>query len=429
MGTGRRVRAWRESRSVPGSSDRGTHIRPWHRLPAVLVVAALVAAGCSSTVVTHFNKKGPWAGRVITFGAVYSSTGAGNAYGPQSILGAKLAASQINAAGGVQGAKVQVIFRDDGSVPANAAAATGQLITNQHVLALLGPTLSNTAAAAHAVADQDKTVMMATSNVGPGIVGDCAFPCSWIFRDSLGDATAIPANITAYAQSAHPSTAAILYPATGDTLGLDQAQIAQQALPLSHLGLVASVGYPTDGTGLGPSVAQAISGHPDLLFVAGSASADLVGAIQAARQQGFLGQILGGNTFNSSPVANGVGAPGIGAQSAAAWYEGNAFPANTNFVNSYEDAFHQTPDQFAAQAYTGVQLLAAAAGQTPLTFTNVSADRRAFMTALEEVKMQTALGPFSFTPGHDVQQPIWIVQMNGQGGFSLITSELSNPAS
>jgi hypothetical protein len=43
--------------------------------------------------------------------------------------------------------------------------------------------------------------------------------------------------------------------------------------------------------------------------------------------------------------------------------------------------------------------------------------------------MQTALGPFSFTPGHDVQQPIWIVQMNGQGGFSLITSELSNPAS
>jgi branched-chain amino acid transport system substrate-binding protein len=429
MGTGRRVRACRESRSVPGSSDRGTHKRPWHRLSAVLIVAAVVAAGCSSTAVTHFNKKGAWAGRVITFGAVYSSTGAGNAYGPQSILGAKLAASQINAEGGIRGAKVQLIFRDDGSVPANAAAATGELITNDHVLALLGPTLSNTAAAAHAVADQDKTVMMATSNVGPGIVGDCAFPCTWIFRDSLGDATAIPANIASYAQSAHPSTAAILYPATGDTLGLDQGQIAQQALPLSHIGLDASVGYPTDGTSLGPAVAQAISGHPDLLFVAGSASANLIGAIQAARAQGFLGQILGGNTFNSSQVANGVGAPGIGAQSAAAWYEGNAFPSNTKFVNSYEDAFHQTPDQFAAQAYTGMQLLAAAAAQAPLSFTKLTADRRVFMTALEGVKMQTALGPFSFTPGHDVQQPIWIVQMNGQGGFSLITSELSNPAS
>jgi branched-chain amino acid transport system substrate-binding protein len=230
----------------------------------VLAAAALTAAGCGTTAVTHVNSKGAWSGHVITFGAVYSSTGAGNAYGPQSILGARLAASQINAAGGIRGAKVQLVFRDDGSVPANAAAVTGQLITGQKVLALLGPTLSNTAAAAHAVADQEKTVMMATSNVGPGIVGDCSFPCSWIFRDSLGDDSAIPANIAAYAQSAHPSTAAILYPATGDTLGLDQTQIAQQALPLNHIGLVASVGYPTDGTSLAPAVAQAISaGRPD----------------------------------------------------------------------------------------------------------------------------------------------------------------------
>jgi branched-chain amino acid transport system substrate-binding protein len=430
MGTGRRVRTERASRSVPGSSGRGATLgRPWRSVLAVLTLTAVLAAGCGTSAVTQVTKKGAWAGRVITIGAVYSSTGAGNAYGPQSILGAKLAAAQINAAGGVRGAKVQLIFRDDGSVPANAAAATGELITSQHVLALLGPTLSNTAAAAHAVADQDKTVMMATSNVGPGIVGDCAFPCSWIFRDSLGDATAIPANIAAYAQSAHPTTAAILYPSTGDTLGLDQAQIAQQALPLSHIGLNASVGYPTDGTSLGPAVTQAIGSHPDLLFIAGSASANLVGAIQAARQQGFLGKILGGNTFNSSPVANGVGAPGIGAQSAAAWYQGNAFPANTNFVTSYENTFHQTPDQFAAQAYTGVQLMATAASQAQLDFTNVAADRKRFMTALEGVKVQTALGPFSFTTDHDVKQPIWIVQMNGQGGFSLVTSELSTAAS
>ncbi|HEX4245651.1 MAG TPA: hypothetical protein VHY77_08795, partial [Acidimicrobiales bacterium] len=60
---------------------------------AVLVVAALAAAGCGSTAVTHFSKKGAWSGRVITFGAVYSSTGTGSAYGPQSILGAKLAAA------------------------------------------------------------------------------------------------------------------------------------------------------------------------------------------------------------------------------------------------------------------------------------------------------------------------------------------------
>jgi branched-chain amino acid transport system substrate-binding protein len=328
----------------------------------------------------------------------------------------------------VRGAKLQVIFRNDNSDPPTAAAETSQLITNQHVLALLGPSLTNTSAAAHAVADNDQTVMMATSNVGEGIVGDCAFPCTWIFRDSLGDATAIPTNIAEFAQSAHPTTAAILTPASGDTLGQDQAQIAQQALPSNHIGLIASVSYPTDGTSLGPSVAQAVAGHPDFLFLGGTSSTDLVQLMQAARQQGFLGQFLGGNTMNSSAVANGVGVAGIGGQSASAWFEGNAFPANTTFVADYEKAYHQTPDQFAAQAYTGVQLFADAASNTPLSFTNVAADRAGFRTALEGVKVQTALGPFSFTAGHDVQQPIWIVQLNGQGGFTLVTSELAVPA-
>jgi branched-chain amino acid transport system substrate-binding protein len=395
----------------------------------VLVVAAVVAAGCSSAAITHLNKKGAWAGRVITFGAVYSTTGTGSAYGPQSILGAKLAAARINASGGIRGAKLRLIFRNDNSDSPTAALQTGLLITQQHVLALLGPSLTNTSAAAHTVADQDQTVMMATDNVGEGIVGDCAFPCTWIFRDSLGDATAIPANIAQVAQSAHPTTAAILSPASGDTLGTDQAQIAQQALPPNHITLIASVNYPTDGSSLVPAVTQAVADHPDLLFLGGTSSPDLVQIMQIARQQGFLGQFLGGNTMNSTAVATGVGPAGIGGQSASAWFEGNAFPANTTFVSSYENAYHQTPDQFAAQAYTGVQLFADAASQAQLGFTSLAADRREFRTALEGVNVQTALGPFSFTPGHDVQQPIWIVQLNGQGGFTLITSELAAPAS
>jgi branched-chain amino acid transport system substrate-binding protein len=426
MGTVGRVGTWgRLQRSVLPPTRR----RQWRGALVVTAVVALMGAGCGATAITKLHPKGAWAGHVITSGAVYSSTGTGSAYGPQSILAAKLAAARINATGGVRGAKLQLIFRNDNSDPPTSAAETTQLINNQHVLALLGPSLTNTSAAAHTVADQDQTVMMATSNVGEGIVGDCAFPCTWIFRDSLGDATAIPANVAEFAQSAHPSTAAILAPASGDTLGSDQAEIAQQALPPNHIGLIASVNYPTDGSSLAPAVAQAIAGHPDLLFLGGTSSPDLVQLMQIARQQGFLGQFLGGNTMNSSAVANGVGVAGIGGQSASAWFEGNSFPANTTFVTDYENTYHQSPDQFAAQAYTGVQLFADAAAQAPLSFTNLAADRRAFRTALEGVKVQTALGPFSFTSNHDVQQPIWIVQLNGAGGFTLITSELAMPAS
>src|SRR6185437_6982263 len=177
--------------------------------------------------------------------------------------------------------------------------------------------------------------------------------CTWIFRDSLGEATAIPANIAQYAQAAHPSTAAILYPGTTDTLGMQQGDIAANAMPTNHITLAADVAYADSASNVDQAVAQALAVHPDVLFIAGTSATNLVALIKAARAQGFLGQILGGNTFNSTAVATTVGSAGVGAQSAAAWFEGNQFPANTTFVSAYENAYHQTPDQFAAQAYTG----------------------------------------------------------------------------
>ncbi|HEX3947291.1 MAG TPA: ABC transporter substrate-binding protein [Acidimicrobiales bacterium] len=405
----------------------GTGGGRWRCSLAILAVLAL-SAGCTTAAVTETAPEGAWADQVISLGAVYSTTGAGAAYGPQSIDGAKLAAKEINANGGVRGAKVTLTFRNDNSVPATSATATADLIEQDRALALLGPSLTNTAAAAHTTADSHRTVMMATSNTGQGIVGDCTFPCTWIFRDSLGEATAIPANIASYARSSHPSSAAILYPSTGDVLGQQQAGIAQTAMAPNHIDLQADIGYPTDGSSLAGAVTQALAAHPQVLFIAGSSATNLIKLIQTAHAQGFLGQILGGNTFNSTPVARGVGLAGNGAQSAAAWFEGNAFPANTKFVADYENTYHEVPDQFAAQAYTGVQLLANAAAEAPLTFTNLAADRHRMLTALEGVSMQTPLGPFSFTTSHDVEQPIWIVAMNGQGGYTLITSELASPA-
>ena len=79
---------------------------------------------------------------MITFGAVFSTTGAGVAYGPQQVKGAQLAVRQINAAGGIKGATVHLVIDNDDSQPAQSAAAMGSLITSQNVLAVLGPTFS-----------------------------------------------------------------------------------------------------------------------------------------------------------------------------------------------------------------------------------------------------------------------------------------------
>ena len=42
--------------------------------------------------------------------------------------------------------------------------------------------------------------------------------------------------------------------------------------------------------------------------------------------------------------------------------------------------------------------------------------------AMARTVIDSPLGPFQFTPDHDVRQTIWIIAMDGHGGFSLVTS-------
>jgi nitrogen fixation protein FixH len=39
---------------------------------------------------------------------------------------------------------------------------------------------------------------------------------------------------------------------------------------------------------------------------------------------------------------------------------------------------------------------------------------------METVNIQTPLGPFQFTSTHDVKQTVWVIAMDGNGGFTLV---------
>ena len=78
------------------------------------------------------------------------------------------------------------------------------LVSDDEALAVLGPTFSNSAVEADPVANDAGTPVLAVSNTGPGIVGDCPYPCELVFRDSLGEEAAIPANVETFLSPASP---------------------------------------------------------------------------------------------------------------------------------------------------------------------------------------------------------------------------------
>jgi branched-chain amino acid transport system substrate-binding protein len=218
----------------------------------------------------------------------------------------------------------------------------------------------------------------------------------------------------------------VIYPAT-DPFGVSTAQITTKALTARGVTQVSSIAVP-DPTALTSPVQAALVSHPTVVAITAS-SATVAGAlIKELRSQGFGGQILGGNAFNSPTAAATAGPSGKGARSGAAWYLGNPSPVNRAFDSAYKKRYGATPDQFAALAYTGVQLLAKAARSAPLRFVSTADDRLAIKTALARVRMNTPLGSFHFTADHDVDQPIWIVSMNGTGGYRLVR-QLPAPSS
>jgi branched-chain amino acid transport system substrate-binding protein len=386
------------------------------------LAAALVVAACGSTPGGGTSNANSYSGKTIKLGAILSITGAGGVYGPQSRDGANLAVKQINASGGVNGAQITLTINDDASDKAQSAQVAQKLIQSEQDLALIGPTLSNSAVAVHPLAESLKTPILAVSTTGIHIVPDCNFPattpCKYVFRDSLGEETAIPTNIKSYATDKHPATGVLLV-AQDDKFSSDGGKIVQDTVAQYSINLLKTIKFNKAEADLSPYVTQAVQAKPDVIFITS------LGGIPAkimteARKQGWQGQFLGGNGFNTATVSKQAGGDGKGARSASAWYLGNTFASNKEFVDAYKAEYSKDPDQFGAQGYTAIKILADAAKRANLTFSDLAGDRDKLRTAMESVNIQTPLGPFQFTSTHDVKQTVWVIAMDGAGGFTLV---------
>src|SRR5229473_3458400 len=243
-----------------------------NRVRMVLVLATFLVAACGSS--GGGGATNSYAGKTIKLGAVLSITGAGNVYGLRSRDGANLAVKQINGSGGVNGAMIDLTVEDDTSDKATSLAKAQRLISQTNVLAFLGPTLSNSAVAVHPLAETLRTPVLAVSTTGSHIVPDCnwfaanpnATPCKYVFRDSLGEETAISDNIKSYAADAHPKSGVLLVP-KNDKVSSERGQIVQNTFGQYNIQLLKVIDFSSNDADLMPYVTQAVQLKPDVIFI------------------------------------------------------------------------------------------------------------------------------------------------------------------
>ena len=134
------------------------------RLVALRIGRTLFAAVLLAPLAVAAQSKEP-----IKVGAVLALTGPGAGLGQSERNGIVLAEKLINDKGGIRGRPLQVLIEDDGSKADIAKSKAENLIFNEKVKAILGPSLTASTGAVAAITNAQQMAQLAMTGLGPQI--------------------------------------------------------------------------------------------------------------------------------------------------------------------------------------------------------------------------------------------------------------------
>ena len=321
-------------------------------------------------------------------GVISILTGQGAGYGEAITNGIKLARDEVNAKGEVI---IELKIEDSSAKQEQALAAGQKLINSEKVVAILGPTLSNEMKVVGPEANASGVPIMGTSTTAKGITQIGKF----VFRNSLPESQAIPASVGKAVKKYNIRKVALFY-GNDDVFtksGFDTMKEVSEKLKLQVLTVQE---FQKGQADYKAQLTKIASLKPDAVFC--SALYEEGGVILSqARKMGLNVPFVGGNGFNSPKVIDIAKDAAEGLIVATPWFVDRNDPKVKAFVAKYEKAYGKKPDQFAAQAYDALYIMADALKRAG------KADRTALRDALASTRnFQGVLGTFSFDAERDV---------------------------
>ena len=123
----------------------------------------------------------------IKVGAILAVTGPASFLGLPEARTLEMLADQVNAQGGVHGKKIQLIVKDTGASPEKAISFAKQLIEEEKVFAIIGPSTSGETMAIKNIAQEGKTLLLSCA-AAEVIVQPVA---SYVFKTPQKDSDAV----------------------------------------------------------------------------------------------------------------------------------------------------------------------------------------------------------------------------------------------
>jgi len=171
-------------------------------LAAVLLLSVFVAVGTS------------YSADPIKIGAFFDLTGPSSAIGTPTKLVAEMVVKKINDEGGINGAPLQLVIADDEGDPTKAALIAKKFTESDKVVAIIGPTRTDTGMAAKPIIEQMKVPTFMTVGGDAVIAGGKFGPFHWTFKSPQRTTIAVQ-KVYAYLKQKGTQKIAILTAADG----------------------------------------------------------------------------------------------------------------------------------------------------------------------------------------------------------------------
>jgi branched-chain amino acid transport system substrate-binding protein len=356
----------------------------------------------------------------IVIGEFGSLTGGTATFGTSTDEGIRLALDQINGSGGVLGKQIHVVVEDDQSKPEAAVTSVQKLISENHVIAVIGEVASSRSLAAAPVCQRARIPMLSPASTNPQVtkVGN------FIFRACFID----PFQGSAMANFAMDSSSgpkakkfAILYDVKNDySVGL--RKFFTDTVTKNGGQIVSDVSYGEGDVDFRAQLTKIKNTNPDAIYLPGYYTE--VGLIcRQARELGISVPLMGGDGWDSDKTFE------IGRDAVNGCYFTNHYspdedrPQVRDFVAAYKAKYNgKTPDAMAILGFDAMGMMADAIKRAGGT------DGRKIRDALAATKNYPgASGTITIDAERNAQKPIVVLKIEG-GKTHFIASVDPNAA-
>jgi branched-chain amino acid transport system substrate-binding protein len=308
---------------------------------AAFVVAPMIAADA-----------GQLSGRKVRLGAMVPLTEKGAEWGQSSKASMEIAAEEINAAGGIGGLPLEILYYDTRAKESEGLNIINRLAERDKVLAVVGPCFSSLFEIIAPLLDRLQVAMISMCSSKPGL----SALSKWALRNTLTSDKQLKPVVAAWAKEYGVKKAVIIHDLEDAVSRAEGSKILPGLLKANGIELLDVLTYRTKDTDFSAQITKAKSlGAQGIAF--GSCYQQAAAIAKEAHKQGLKVPMVGGACAGAPGFVTIGGSAAEGAyMSTAAWID-DPRPKVREYVKKIVKKYGKKPPYGGPRAYDNIYAL------------------------------------------------------------------------